>query len=255
MSADLLRRPVGFPLGWPLRRERRDGSSARACYVAWALVMLLASFGAPAPLQAAYTPYYTDTFGTIDSTKWYQNGSLTGNGGMTSYGLSGNGSLISKLTPPALSTDYQVETGIRIDDTSSNVYVHYLRASNDARSGSTPQGSYYAIELQSPSFSPSAEIGTATLAVYKRANAVVTQLGSTTVPVKKGAINWTTYNSSTVIRSVIRGSQIFVYVDGVQYFSLTDSTLTSGMPGVGIVGQYMRVPSMPCRPRQSILRP
>jgi len=124
---------------------------------------------------------------------------------MTPYGLFGDGSLISKIVPPAPSTDYQVETGLQIEGTSSNVYTQYLRASNDALSGPTPQGTYYAIEVQSPNFNLSGEVGTATLAVYKRVNGTVTQLGSTTVPVKKGVINQTTYSSTTMIISVIRG--------------------------------------------------
>lgn len=38
------------------------------------------------------------------------------------------------------------------------------------------------------------------------------------------------------MRSVIRGQQLAVYVNGIRYFNLTDSSLASGQPGVGVRG-------------------
>lgn len=161
--------------------------------------------------------------------------------GLSSSDANG-GSIISKITPPAPSTDYDVETGFKIwlTDPTATVYVQYLRASNDALSGPVPSGSYYAVELQSPTFEgPTVKYGTATLAVYKRISGVITQLGSTTVPVAKFE-EPAGDDNGTVMRSVIRGQLLLVYINGVQYFSLTDSSLASGMPGVGIrSGSYI----------------
>jgi hypothetical protein len=122
MNADLPLCPAGFSLSLPIEKHPVCWR-ARGCCLAGALAILLALLGSASTLQAAYTPYYSDFFaGTlIDTTKWYQNGSLYGSGGMAGYGLFGDGSLISKVTPPAPSTDYQVETGLQIEGTSSNV--------------------------------------------------------------------------------------------------------------------------------------
>ena len=134
--------------------------------------LLLFLSGGSSSLYAAYTPYYTDVlFTTIDTTYWYQNGI----GGVSNgCGLSGDANgvaLISKITPPSPSTDYDVKMNVYIFPyiaSSGFTFVQYLRASNDALSGPAPQGSYYAVELQNPTFNGEVDLGIATLAIYKR---------------------------------------------------------------------------------------
>lgn len=141
------------------------------------LVTLGILIGLTENLFGAYTPYFTDSFYTlaIDTTKWYQNGSLSGigGGGTCQCGLWGDGSLISKVTAPIPSNDYDVEIGVR--PANGSTFVQYLRASNDAVSGPTPSGTYYAIELQNITFPGYyTNYGTATLAIYKRVSGVIT---------------------------------------------------------------------------------
>lgn len=89
----------------------------------------------------------------------------------------GDGSVISKLTAPAPSTDYDVEMGVEFVAMSVAAMGARLCSTcvqaSDAVSGPTPSGSYYAVELQNTTFLSSyTKYGTATLAVYKRVSGV-----------------------------------------------------------------------------------
>src|SRR3954452_18893854 len=102
-----------------------------------------------------------------------------------------------------------------------------MRASSDALSGPTPQGSYLAVELQNPTFSGSTY--SATLAAYRRVSGAVTLAGSANVPCRSGM----------VVRAVWVDTldQAVVYVDNVLYLTVPNSgQLTTGMPGVGARG-------------------
>ncbi len=91
------------------------------------LRILTAGLAAAGAALAVYSYYYEDTLTTIDSTKWYQNGTLTA----TSQGLTstGNGSLISKVAVPT-GADYEVKTTLTLIS-DGGAYVQYLRASNN----------------------------------------------------------------------------------------------------------------------------
>ncbi len=98
---------------------------------------------------AYYTNYYEDSFSSIDGTKWYLNGTLSaGSSGLTS---TGTGSLISKVAVPGGTSDYQVFTALNLPTGGGTCY-HYLRASTDALSGSSPSGSFYSVELRNPTW-------------------------------------------------------------------------------------------------------
>jgi len=102
-------------------------------------------------------------------------------------------------------------------------YVQYLRASTNALSkGSTGQGSYLAVELQSPTFNSTTGNCSGYLAVYQASSGSVTQLTST--PIKcQARMN---------IRSVVFGTSLNVLVNGVVY-SFYNVGPTTGAPGVG----------------------
>jgi len=61
---------------------------------------------------------------------------------------------------------------------------------------------------------------------WKMTNGVLTQLGSTSVPCRNGM----------EVRAIMRSNQLLGLVDGVTYLSLTDSSIPSGKPGVGLCG-------------------
>src|SRR5205823_6356651 len=118
-----------------------------------------------------------------DSTKWVKNGTISFVPGAPGFFSDSNGgSLISTVPVPAPPTSYEVQTALAMSDP-AGTYVHYLRASNDALAGPAASGSFYSVELQNPTFN--GNLGTATLAVYKRVGGALTQLATTVVPVAK----------------------------------------------------------------------
>ncbi len=179
---------------------------------------------------AAYTYYYSDTLTTVNTTNWTQNGSVTAtSGGLTATTANG-GSLISKVTVPDGTTDYEVKLTLTLA-TSGGTYVSYLKATTNAMSGPAPQGTYYSIELQNPTFSGGN--CSATLAMNKRVSNVVTLLGSTVVACQSGMTIrsvYSTYNTGTVLPPIL------VYVNNALYLQVLDTNIASGQPGVGAFG-------------------
>ncbi len=172
-------------------------------------------------LWAAYSYYYTDNLTSIDPTKWTQNGSVTPTaGGLTAPAANG-GSLISLIAVPDGTSDYEVKTTLTLP-VSGGTWVHYLRATTDALSGSAPTGSFYAVELQNPTFT--GNTCAATLAIYSRVNGVLTLHTSTATPCRSGM----------TMRSVVLGNgRILAYVDDVYYAGVVLSSLATGKPGIG----------------------
>ena len=132
--------------------------------------------------SSGYTYYYTDSFSTINTANWALNGAMTVvNGWGLTATSAGGGSLISSIpvqpSPqnPNLA-NYEVSTTLALNQ-SGGTYVQYLRASPDALSngsGEGSQGTYVAVELQKPTFTSSG--CSATLAVYQRVSGTVYQL-------------------------------------------------------------------------------
>lgn len=173
----------------------------------------------PGLLPGAYEYYYTDPLQTIGSA-WIQNGSLTAStAGLTSTDPAG-GSLIAVSGPPDQTAQYEVSTTLTLLAT-GGTFVHYLRASSTARSGPSPDGSFYAVEL-----TPTVSINgcSASLTLGKRVANVFTSLAATTAPCRNGM----------VVRSAQLVDRIHVYVDGVLYIVSFDSDLADGKPGIGV---------------------
>ena len=177
---------------------------------------------------AAYVYYYSDTLTTINASNWTQNGSVSA----TSSGLTATtgigGSLISKVAVPDGSSQYEVKVTLALA-ASGGTYVSYLRASTNAMSGpAAPQGTYYSVELQNPTFSGGN--CSATLAVNKRVSNAVTVLSSTVVACQNGMTIRSVYSSGNLL------APILVYVNNFLYLQVQDSSITSGQPGIGAFG-------------------
>lgn len=171
-----------------------------------------------ANFQLGYFPYYSDPLTSV-SSNWTSNGTVsTGTSGLTSSDSNG-GSLISTVAVPDGTSQYEVTATLALTQ-SGGTYVVYTRATTNARSGPTAQGTFYAAELQNPTLN-----GTGTLAMYKVINGAVTSLGTTTVPCHNG-----------MILRVSQNNQINVYVDNELYLTSTDSSITGGTAGVGVRG-------------------
>ena len=112
--------------------------------------------------SSGYQYYYKDTFQSINTTNWTQNGTLSV---PPTWGLSAPtseaGRLISKVPVQGPSaTNYAVKTTLALN-TSGGVYVKYLRATPNALAGT---GSYYSVEPQNPTFNATTGACSATLA-------------------------------------------------------------------------------------------
>jgi RHS repeat-associated protein len=174
-------------------------------------------------LLATYAYYYTDSLTTI-TTNWTENGTLSaGAGGLTSSNSNG-GSLISTVTVPDGTSNYEVKTTLTLAY-SGGTYVTYLRASSNAMSGPAAAGTTYAFEVQNPTFSGSG--CTATLAGYSIISGVVTLLSSTGI----------VCNTGMTVRSVITpNNQIVVYINNSEVLFVRNTAISSGQPGIGVRG-------------------
>jgi hypothetical protein len=169
----------------------------------------------------AYVYYYSDTFATIDGTKWYGNGavSIASGGGISS---ATTGSLISRLAIPDGTNEYEAYARLRLSQPGGK-YVLYLRASLDSMLGPTSQGTFYAFELADPVFN-SQGVCSATLNLYRRASGSLALLWSMNVPCR----------TDTVMRAVSRSNAMYVYVNNFFVSWSPDNTIVSGFPGVGV---------------------
>ena len=137
------------------------------------LRILVSTILAAGALFGAYQYYYSDTLTTINTANWSQNGSVTATAGGLTATTANGGSLISKVSVPDGTSQYEVKTTLTLT-TSGGTYITYLRASADAMSGPTPRGTYYSVELQNPTFSGNNCI--ATLVVNKRQTGAVSMV-------------------------------------------------------------------------------
>ncbi len=181
--------------------------------------LLLAAL-ATATIVTAYPNYYIDYFSTLDTTKWYINGTpINTNGALQFFGAS-NGSLISKVAVPDGTSDGQAKMTLSLG-VSGGVYILYLRANPTATT-------YYSVEVQNPVINGTA--CSATLVINKSVNSVVTTLSSSTIPCYVG---W-----GMEIRATIRDSSRIIVRYGVErevvfWVDDTSSPITSGSMGVG----------------------
>lgn len=179
-TATIARPELGPPLWWeyPTPAEFKDGQwhnyDLRDVWGNWGTGFVL-----NCAAQPHYNYYQSDGLTAINGSLWYQNGAPSA----TSWGLeattANGGSLISKV---GSATD-EVRTTWRLTASGGN-YVSYLRASPDALAGPAPSGSYYSVEVRTPTFTNG--VCAATLAVTRRVGGSVSLLGSTAAPCRNG---------------------------------------------------------------------
>ena len=185
--------------------------------------MRLLSILAALPLSAAYVYFFSDNFASgISSTNWYTNGTISGGAsGLTSAATDG-GSVIYKPGIPDGSSEYEVKANVTFGGTGGGM-IFYGRASNDALHATTSSGSYYAFEI-----APTVTGSTCTLmlTVSKRVSGVTSQLAQGPIACK----------TSMTVRFVQRNGWMSFNTNLGERYSIADSSLTSGKPGVGARG-------------------
>jgi RHS repeat-associated protein len=170
--------------------------------------------------HAVPAAYYSDSLTGLSLEHWNQNGLIMGSSNGLIAVTGSGGSLISNIPTPDGTSDYEVQTTLRMTVTGGTL-VHYLRATLDSVSGSESIGEFFYVELQDMTLTP--EGGQAVLAVYKRVDGIVSLLASGIVPCHDGM----------VLRSIVRGNFLQVFVDGMMIHNL-ECTIPEGAPGIGL---------------------
>jgi hypothetical protein len=179
----------------------------------FSLVAALALCGLTA--RGAYTYYYTEAFGTL-SSNWTVNGDMAVSypNVLTNASYDIGGALISSVAVPDGSSNYDVTTSLNSYST-YGIYTIYLRASSDTTAGGAA-GTYYAVSINN--------IGSPVLQIQKRVSGVLSTLYSSSLsalPLHQ-------------FRAIMRwDGQIAVYFDSTLMAAITDTSITSGQPGVG----------------------
>ncbi len=168
----------------------------------------------------SYAYSYIDRLSDPAHPNWGAKGSYTmGGSGFTSTDASNGGTLLAS-SPGGRG---EVQNWLTLA-ASGGTYTSYLLASSDAQLGSVTTGTFYAAEVQNPTFTGG--VCTATLAAYKVVNGSVTALGSTSIPCRSGM----------VVRLVATSNGIAVYADGLLYLQSSDTGIGSGAAGLGVRG-------------------
>jgi hypothetical protein len=176
------------------------------------------------PAEAAgYSYYLSNVLPSFRAEDW----TVAGDANITSEGLTSatpaGAALISRLAVPDSTSDYEVRAALNLKE-SDGVYSIYLEASPDAMAGPSAAGSFYALELQNPTFS--AQGCTATVAISKRSSDTVTELHSQSIACHDGL----------ELRAVRAAGRIGLWVDHAKVAMLDDSEVAAGQPGVGVRG-------------------
>ena len=162
------------------------------------------------------------TWDFTSSTPWDGSGSFTWNGDVErGQGVifPAGGSLIwTPTVSGANPNDYDIESVLAINGDAST-FIHFLRASSTGVMAGV--GSYVSAELVTTG------PGLATLNIRQCVNGTVSLMASAQV----------TVTASTVFRTVIFGTNLWVAVNGVLALQQTLASATTGHPGIGgVVG-------------------
>ena len=169
-----------------------------------------------------YRYYFSDKLAALSSDNWSIKGDAANAGdGLTSASASG-AALLSRVAVPDGSSEYEVRAALNLKQ-SGGVYTIYLHASPDALAGPAAAGSYYAIELQNPTFTPQG--CTATLAISKRSSETVTMLHSEPV----------TCHDTMLLRAISGADgHIGLWLDHWNLTMIDDAEVAAGRPGIGV---------------------
>ena len=129
----LVPRTGGREQGFGRRGEKPQRPKSPLRYLA----ILFFSFFLPGTLLAAYTYYYSDNLTSINLNNWQQNGTVTAP-------RANGGSLISKLTVPVPTSQYEVNPRLT-PAANGRSDVQYLAASLDAMTGPVAAGSFFSV--------------------------------------------------------------------------------------------------------------
>jgi len=169
-----------------------------------------------------YRYYLSDKLTTLSTDNWAIRGDASfASDGVTSSSDSG-AVLLSRVAVPDGSSEYEVRASLNLKE-SGGVYTIYLHASPDALAAPAGAGSYYAVEVQNPTFT---EKGcSATLSISKRSSETVTELHSESI----------TCHDGMALRAVAAADgRLGVWLDYWNLTRIEDAEVTGGVAGVGV---------------------
>ena len=172
--------------------------------------------------RGGYTYYYNEAFGSLASN-WTVNGDMVvaGSNGITNSADDGGGALISTVAVPDGSSNYDVTTTFAFNNLGT--FTIYLRASSDTTSNGT-SGTYYAVTINNAYSAYSPYNPGPGIQIQKRVGGVLSTLYSAALS------SW----PQSQFRAIMRwDGQIAVYFDGTLMAAITDTSITSGQPGIG----------------------
>ena len=182
--------------------------------------ILVAACFLPAAALGQYQYYFTDNFGTINPANWTQNGTgLTISNGLADVDPNNNGGSLIATAPAA--NDYEVRTVLNL--TGAGSYVIYLRATPNSLLANGNPDTYYAVDLTNPTCTNGSCL--AYLFVFKSVAGSLSVLSASQV----------TCRSGSVMRAVIHGTAIAVWMDSELYQLVGDTSIAKGQPGVGVI--------------------
>jgi len=169
-----------------------------------------------------YRYYFSDKLTALSPDSWAMRGDAAqAPDGVTSASATG-AALFSRIAVPDGSSDSEVRASLNLK-ASGGVYSIYLHASPDALAGSAPSGSYYAVEVENPTFSDSG--CSATLSISKRSSETVTSLHSEQIACHDGM---------TLRAIAAADGRIGVWLDYWNLTKIDDSEVTGGVAGIGV---------------------
>jgi hypothetical protein len=173
-----------------------------------AVLLALAFFG-----NAAYTWYFTDNFpgGTPNSTNWQLNNSAYQNGKMA----------ISKLAIPDSTADAEVRSTLPATCPGARAYVHLLRATRNYDDNWLRDAYRVQVRFDVPNC-----VTSLTISKVTSAGGWVQLLHLTNQPFPAGAV-WRSF-----VRNDGPSPGVTVMI-GTQQWTVNDTSLTTGKPGVG----------------------
>lgn len=186
-----------------------------------ALIGLLAVAGAQ-----AYTYDYSEpNLQYRQQGVWYTNGYFNPSGSYVEFGVQGSGTagasiIYGTAVSGANPNDYEVAS--TIEAYSGATFIHFMRASSNAYPG---VGSYISAELVVPVLGGAS--AASTLNINQCVNGTVTRLGSAQV----------TGSNYMSFRTVIFGTNLWVYINNNLVMMQTLPSATTGYPGFGGSGQ------------------
>jgi len=169
-----------------------------------------------------YRYYFSDKLTAISAEQWSIRGdAVQAADGVTSASASG-AILLSRIAVPDGSSDSEVRASLNLK-ASGGVYTIYLHASPDALAGSAASGSYYAVEVENPTFSDNG--CTATLSISKRSSETVTSLHSEQISCHDGM---------TLRAIAAADGHVGVWLDYSNLTKIDDAEVTGGVAGIGV---------------------